>query len=523
MSLTFLPLFDLDAGFSVVDVETTGHASRNGHIIEIGMVHVHHRRITDSYHSLVRPPVRLQPFITSLTGITDEDLESAPPFSDIAHAVESFLKDHFFVAHNAAFDYGFLKTEFGRLGRSFYSERFCTVKLSRKLFPGHRQYNLDSMIDRLNISCANRHRALGDAAATAEILIKLLEQPEAEKVFLKFAQAQEKKDRWTERLASNIQQLPSACGVYFFEDINGLPLYIGKSNNVHSRVLSHLREDDIPKKKRLLRYTDRITHQLCGSELEALILESRLIKKHQPFYNVQQVHRKGQAFVKITRDDYPKMLMVETHEADGDTYIGPFRSAKFLEYLLDKVQRHLKLCPELMKPKRNKKGFCFFYQLDGCSGACGGAIDSESYRQHIEEAKEILEYYTRMDSKDNIGTFLKSRALKHPEMKGLSDALKRERQRMAESPDIYADRCLVVDHDNRVTYLIVGGLLEKVFREDERPEPETVFAPTETRIRDDENALDERETIQRYIRSHRAKLRIVALQPVKDATHAHLS
>ena len=526
MSLTSLPIFDLNAGFSVVDIETTGNSSRNGYIIEVGIVNIKNRCIVETYQSLVHVPVSLPPFISQLTGLQDEDLESAPTFNEITHDIQTHLDGNFFVAHNVSFDYGFLKSEFQRAGVMFYRDRFCTVKLGRKLFPGYKQYNLDALIERFGVHVQNRHRALGDAMATAEILLKYLNHTDAAEVFTKFARSLEKTDKWQERLEPEIIQLPSGKGVYMFKDANGLPLYIGKSNNVRSRVLSHLREDDIPKKRRLLRYTERIDAIECSSELESLILESRLIKKHQPYYNVQQVQRKGYVFAKITEDLYPKIFLVDSNKDDGGEYIGPFRSAKFLEYLLDKIQKYLKLCPELLKPRRNQKGFCFSHQLNNCSGACGAGIEPEVYREDVEEAKAILSHFTHLDSKENIDMFLRSRESKKPELLELRKALQREKKLMNAVPESYAEKYLIVDTHDHVAYLIDHGLLKKIFHEDELSDIHSIddsILFDNQNIVEDQDTLDERMTVQRYVRSNRSKLKIINLQTAnKELQDAHI-
>lgn len=527
MPLSSLPIFDLNAGFSVVDIETTGNSSRTGHIIEIGIVTIKGRRVTETYHSLIRPPSGISPFVTELTGIREEDLVHAPAFEEIVYDIECRLDGNFFVAHNVSFDYGFLKSEFQRAGKTFYKDQFCTVKLGRKLYPGHKHYNLDALIERFGIHCTQRHRALGDAAATAEILLKYLNHPDAMEVFTKFAKALEKKEQWQERLESEIVKLPSVNGVYMFKDAANLPLYIGKSKNIRSRVLSHLRDDDIPKKKRLLRYTQSMEAIECGSELESLILESRMIKKHQPYYNVQQLHRKGYVFAKITQDDYPKIFLVESQSDDGSDYVGPFRSAKFLEFLLDKIQKHLKLCPELMKPRRNQKGFCFSYQLNGCSGACGEEITPEEYHEYIEEAKTILSHFKHMDSKENIDMFLRSREMKKPEMDELRKALRREKKRMNAIPASYEEQFLIVDQEEQTGYLIEHGLIKKVFHEDELENIQSIFGSPEQRseaIVENQDTLDERLTIRRYVSSNRNKLKIISSKDLKqEINDAYLS
>lgn len=153
----------LTKNFAIVDIETTGASARFGRIIEIGILRVEKGEVVNTFQSLVNPGVELPPFITQLTGIKEKDLIKAPSFDEIKDEVLELLRDAVFVAHNVAFDYGFLKTEFKRSDYVFNSERMCTVKLSRSLYPEYKRHNLTELIQRFDFECKSRHRAFDDA------------------------------------------------------------------------------------------------------------------------------------------------------------------------------------------------------------------------------------------------------------------------------------------------------------------------------------------------------------------------
>lgn len=507
------PLFDLNTAFSVIDVETTGSTNSIGHIIEIAIVRIEGCKIVDQFQSLIRPPIPVPKFITKLTGLNDSDLTAAPAFADLQETIRTKLQNSYFVAHNVSFDYNYVKTEFERIGRRFFMDRFCTVKLGRKLYPGHRLYNLDALAERFGIATRNRHRALSDALITAEIFEHYLRHPDAPDVFSNYQRSFEKKEKWLEEFEEDIFKLPPANGVYFFKDRFDLPLYIGKSTNIRSRVLSHLREDKLSRKRRLFRSTYRFDFVECRTELEALILESRLIKKHQPPFNIQQRDKKNYFYLRITNDAYPKIL-ISKHRDDGASYVGPFRSMRLLEHVLDRVRRHFKLCPELLKERRTSKGFCFAYQLHQCSGACGGAVSPENYRQMVHTAATMIDDYLKLNTKEGIDNFLKSAMARRSELKDVKQALKRTKKMMQAVPEMYSPKFILVDEIDKVAYLINEGLLAGILTTADTENIDwqewATMAPQE-RIEEDWILLDERETIQRFIRVNRDKLRLLPI------------
>ncbi len=161
--------------FAIVDIETTGGTHATSRITEIAIVRHDGRQVVDAYQSLVNPQCWIPNFITQLTGIDNQMVKDAPTFEEIADEVHRMTYDAAFVAHNVTFDYGFVKREFGRLDTYFNRDTLCTVKLSRKIFPGYKSYSLGNICRDLQIQHTNQHRAMGDAAATVRLFELLLQ------------------------------------------------------------------------------------------------------------------------------------------------------------------------------------------------------------------------------------------------------------------------------------------------------------------------------------------------------------
>ncbi len=159
--------------YAIVDIETTGGGGA-ARITEIAVFRHNGVQIVDFYHSLINPEMYIPPFITRLTGIDNEMVKDAPTFYEVQDAVRAMTRDAWFVAHNAKFDYGFIKREFGALDEYFQRDLLCTVQLSRKIFPGLKSYSLGNLCESLEIMIENRHRAHGDAEATVRLFEMLL-------------------------------------------------------------------------------------------------------------------------------------------------------------------------------------------------------------------------------------------------------------------------------------------------------------------------------------------------------------
>ncbi|WP_319481802.1 3'-5' exonuclease [uncultured Draconibacterium sp.] len=162
--------------FSIIDIETTGQSYKNGKITEIAIYQHNGQEITDSFSTLINPEMDIPFFITELTGINNEMVRTAPKFYQVAKKIIEMTMGRTFVAHNASFDYKFIKEEYARLGYNYHRKTMCTVKLSRKLLPGHPSYSLGRLCADLGIEINGRHRAAGDALATARLFDILVER-----------------------------------------------------------------------------------------------------------------------------------------------------------------------------------------------------------------------------------------------------------------------------------------------------------------------------------------------------------
>ena len=231
--------------------------------------------------------------ITSLTGITNDDVSEAPRFEEVASDVQELLNNRIFVAQNVNFDYSFIKNEFERIGIPFQSKRLCTSRYSRSRINGLKRSSLKALAEYFGVINENPHRALSDALTAAKILIHLLKIDEDLEIAGKLVNQQKTKVT----LPNNIEpddfyKLPSRPGVYHFLGEGGKPIYIGKAKNLKSRVSSHFNGSLSSKRTQtFLREIFAIRYTETGSDLLAYLLEDTLIRKHWPKHNSAQKAR----------------------------------------------------------------------------------------------------------------------------------------------------------------------------------------------------------------------------------------
>ena len=278
----------LDRSLVFLDLETTGATASFDRITEIGLIEVERGSLVGEWSMLVNPQARIPPFIEALTGISNDMVALAPTFAEVAPGLKARLEGKLLVAHNARFDYGFLKQEFRRLDMKFASDVVCTVKLSRKLFPGHARHNLDSLMERHGVACGARHRALGDARVLWE-LAQIWRGEFGDDALAAAAAAQIKSPTLPPGLSALVlDEIPETPGVYLFYGENDLPIYVGKSVNLRLRVLAHFSGDHrLAKDMRIVQQVKRIDWQETAGELGALIEEARLVKQLLPTLNRQ--------------------------------------------------------------------------------------------------------------------------------------------------------------------------------------------------------------------------------------------
>ena len=276
--------------FVVVDIETTGGKPSGNDITEIGIAHVEHKKITHTWSSFVRPDRSIPDNIQMLTGITDEMVADAPTFEDLIPELKKHLEGDVFVAHSVNFDYSFIERAFKEAGESWRMPKLCTVKYSRAAFPELGRYSLANLARELAVENDNPHRALSDALCAAEVLIHCLHADYDEKLLSDPKLGLLRKIQMPDNLPVEIfENLPKTHGVYVFHDVMGLPLYIGKANNIKQRITQHFSTDQGSSKyQRLMKECYNITYTEWPNETLSLIYEDHLIRQNWPPLNKAQ-------------------------------------------------------------------------------------------------------------------------------------------------------------------------------------------------------------------------------------------
>ena len=375
-----------------VDLETTGTRAAADRITEVGIVRVDAdpdggpARV-QAWSSLIDPETPIPAAIQALTGITDAMVRGAPTFSTVAAEIAARLEGCVFVAHNARFDYGFLKHAFARLERPFKAPVMCTVRLSRRLFPEADGHGLDAVVARHGLAVANRHRALGDAQAIwafVQTLYATLPVPDIEAAAKRILKIPSLPPQLPPDVLDHI---PATPGVYSFYGDNPLPLYIGKSIDLRERVAAHFSSDwRTETDLRLSAEIRRIEFEETAGELGALLRESALIKTLLPAHN-RALRRKTDAGVlRLTDDAVPAWLPAGAVESDAliGGY-GPFGSRRAAREALRSLAVEHRLCLTRLGLER-RAGPCFARQLGRCAGACVGAEPAVEHDARLCEA-----------------------------------------------------------------------------------------------------------------------------------------
>jgi DNA polymerase-3 subunit epsilon len=376
---------------AVVDLETTGTDATRDRVTEIGIVCVEDGEVCEEWSSLVNPETPIPAEIQALTGITDAMVRGAPTFAELYDEVAKRIGDCVFVAHNARFDYGFIKNEMRRLGAKYTADVLCTVRLSRRLQPEHAQHGLDAIVERHGLSAEGRHRAMGDARLAWQFLHKMArEYPDdiagAIKSLLRIPSL-------PPQLAPDaLAGLPEGPGVYIFYGVSELPLYIGKSVNLRDRVRAHFSSDHMSANdSRLALEIRRIDFEETAGELGALIRESQLIKKSTPLLNRMLRRNNELAFLRLrdlTRPpEFVKLADFELN--DTESLYGPFSSRARAKDVLSSLAADHGLCWRALGVQRGD-GACFARQLKRCRGACVG---EESIADHHTRLLPALAAY----------------------------------------------------------------------------------------------------------------------------------
>jgi DNA polymerase-3 subunit epsilon len=374
--------------YAIVDIETTGsYAAANG-ITEISIQVFDGNKVVEKFETLINPVQSIPRFIQAMTGITDDMVENAPLFGQVAEKVYSILHDKIFVAHNVNFDYSFVRASLAEAGYDLDSRKLCTVRLSRKLIPGLPSYSLGKLCHSLGITITNQHRAGGDTDATVRIFQLLLEKDKN-----KFIEKSLTRNSKEHILPPNVpkehfEKLPYTPGVYYFHNEKGKIIYVGKAKNIRYRVNSHFSNNSQSRQKQnFLRHTHAISYQDCATELMAHILESAEIKKLWPAFNYSQKRWEDTFGIFLYEDQNGYYRLGIEKNKRQLAAVCSFHYLTDGHTILRKIIRDFDLCPKL----------CFMQTGDApCEGKCNGACeqqeDAATYNKRVQAAIDSLNH-----------------------------------------------------------------------------------------------------------------------------------
>lgn len=372
--------------YTIIDVETSGKSNK---ITEISVFKYDGTQVIDEFTSLVNPEVYIPDYITSLTGIDNATVADAPTFAEVANDILAITEGTTFVAHNVNFDYNVIRNEFKALGIDFNRKKLCTVRLSRKLLPGHKSYSLGKLCKSLDITIVDRHRARGDAEATVILFEMLLNQEAADKVFADFLKKSSKEATLPSHLPTSVfNKLPNSAGIYYFKNKKGEIIYIGKAKDIKKRVLSHF-YSKAQKSLDLCRNTADIDFELSGSELIALLMEDAAIKQHYPEYNVVS-KRTPKAYAIFNYEDRQgiKHLAYNTLKATPNS-IQTFSSITDCRQYLEKMCTQFELCPKFCHLQDGVVQ-CSHYKITTCKGVCANQESVTDYNLRVSSAIDYI-------------------------------------------------------------------------------------------------------------------------------------
>jgi DNA polymerase-3 subunit epsilon len=360
-----------------VDLETTGGNAAYDRITEIGIVRVENGVLLEEWSSLVNPECPISPYIEAFTGISSDMVADAPRFTELAAIVLEKLRGAVFIAHNARFDHAFLRSEFRKAGVTYSPQALCTVKLSRRLFPEHARHNLDSVMERHGLSCAARHRALGDA----RVLYDLWQKLRREIPYADFAAAAEQAMLATPKLPPHLppelaDELPETPGVYRYYGENDALLHVGRAHSLRTKILAQLSETGSGARGSLTARVRRVDWLQTAGDLGARLLESHWTRTLEPQHNRHHRNHAQSVTLRLGSDSGRVRIqrIDELEPQDLAHSFGVFQSDKDARKALTDIARAQQLCLKVLGLEQSE-GSCFAMQVGKCKGAC---VDKEA-------------------------------------------------------------------------------------------------------------------------------------------------
>lgn len=373
----------MSTNYAVIDIETTGGLPRRDKIIEVGIILYDGEKEIDRFESLVDPGITIPPQITRLTGITNQMVEDAPKFYEVARKIVEITQGAIFVAHNVRFDYNFIREEFARLGYTYTRKQLCTKRLAKKSIEGLRSYSLESLIHYFGIKVKSRHRALDDAYAASVVLDQVLNKKGNDSMAWDLIHQGVKESRLPASITLEyLHSMPEECGIYYFHNKNSDVIYVGKSINIKDRILQHF-ADHTEKATTLHQQVDSISYNVLGSELLALLKENEEIKKIKPEVN-RQLRKKAfpiGLYEYMDQNGYLRFSIQSLAEDDPELQlVKKFTTTQNAKaFLSAQIERH-QLCLKLCGIEKYG-GPCFNRHIDKCFGGCLNEEEPEMYNQ----------------------------------------------------------------------------------------------------------------------------------------------
>jgi DNA polymerase-3 subunit epsilon len=388
-----------DSNFVVLDFETTGLSPKNSKVLEIGMVKIEKGEIVDTYSAFINPIMAVPYQITLLTGITQDDVKDAPIFEEIAYEILDFIGDSTLVAHNAPFDYSFLKAEFNFAGIDIsHLQIICTLKIAKRILPHLKSKSLGALRKHYGLLHKNVHRALGDASVTAKIFLRMLEQLEEDfgiknnEQLLRFQNIPSKSLRTTlikKSLLNDLSAIPESPGVYLFIDKNGTVIYVGKAKSLKKRVRSYFLSTADKKAKKVVRMAKHIDFIETNTELTALLAETTFIKKYLPEINSLQKRYPQTYFVRVNKaSPFPKLVSAGKFEPNSDDYYGPYTNRETATKMIDIANKAFKI-RECSEKEFKKKQICYLAEIERCTAPCVNP-DKTAYEIELNKVYDFL-------------------------------------------------------------------------------------------------------------------------------------
>ena len=401
--------------YVVVDCETTGLDPQLQRVIEIAAIRCRGSAILDRFSTLVDPQRGLPQAIRQLTGITPDMLDGAPLAPAAIADFLAFVGGNTLVGHNVRFDLNFLGAEAMRHHNiRMLNQSICTIRLAVRVMPGLKRPSLSNLAAALDIRHHDRHRAMGDAEVTQQAFWQLVTIARERGIATVGAlqaligsattaatAAREGQSRGTGRLLLDPalrRNLPEKPGVYLMKDERGKVIYVGKAKNLKQRIYSYYSQPLGYRRKMdgLLESVRDLETIIVGSELEALIRESQLIKSYMPQFNVQQRNYRHYPFIKVdVRSAFPRVFATREVRDDGARYFGPFRSKRAVDTVIDLVHRlyPVRSCIRSISAdgkQRGKPSPCLRFHVGRCLGPCMGGVTIDRYGSMIADVLTFL-------------------------------------------------------------------------------------------------------------------------------------